>query len=106
MKRRQTKQELEAKAAEREAIAAIRRRYYESRTAGVVEAEPEPAAAPSRTSEPRSQQAVVVIPADWQENLPWPSLRSLASQVSDTPIRNRADAVAAIQTELSRRAST
>lgn len=36
------------------------------------------------------------IPADWRD-LPWPALRSVASKVSSEPIRNRADAVKAIE---------
>ena len=43
------------------------------------------------------------IPENWQE-LEWPKLRSLASDVSETPITSKADAVAAIEAELKRRA--
>lgn len=45
----------------------------------------------------------VEIPDDWRA-LKWPALRSLASKVSDEPIHNHADAVAAIELELERRA--
>lgn len=56
------------------------------------------------TAEPREKQAAVVIPDNWRE-LPWPRLRSLASQVSDDPIVNRPVAVAAIEAEIARRSS-
>jgi hypothetical protein len=36
------------------------------------------------------------IPSGWRD-LPWPAMRSLAASVSDTPIRSKADAVAAIE---------
>lgn len=36
------------------------------------------------------------IPADWRD-LPWPALRSIASKLSSEPVRNRADAVKAIE---------
>jgi len=40
------------------------------------------------------------IPENWRE-LPWPELRSLASKLSDTPISNKADAIAAIEARVS-----
>lgn len=43
------------------------------------------------------------IPADWR-GLDWPELRSLAAKVSDEPIISKADAEAAIEAELARRA--
>lgn len=62
-----------------------------------------------RTVEPREQQAAIPIPPDWRE-LPYlprsagePCLRALASQVSDTPIMNKASAIEAIEAELARR---
>lgn len=62
-----------------------------------------------RTAEPREQQAGVPIPADWRD-LPYlprsagePCLRALASQVSSTPILNKALAIEAIEAELARR---
>lgn len=66
------------------------------------EAEAEPST--KATAEPREKQAAVVIPDNWRE-LPWPRLRSLASQVSDDPIVNRPVAVAAIEAELARRSA-
>lgn len=44
----------------------------------------------------------VAIPDDW-EGLAWQKLRSLASQVSTTPIKNSDEAKAAIRAELDRR---
>lgn len=58
--------------------------------------EPPPEAAPP------IDRGVVVIPDGW-EGLSWPERRSLASQVSDNPIRNGEDANAAITAELARR---
>lgn len=55
-----------------------------------------------RTAEPRVEQSAVEIPDDWK-TLKWFALRSLASRVSDTPIKTMEDAVAAIETELARR---
>jgi hypothetical protein len=43
------------------------------------------------------------IPADWRD-LDWPELRSLASKVSEEPIKTKEDAVDAIEAELERRA--
>ena len=40
-----------------------------------------------------------VIPEDWRE-LEWPELRSLASDVSDAPIKTKDDAIAAIEAHL------
>lgn len=65
---------------------------------------PAPEAQETNVSEPSTASQVITIPADWRENLAWPVLRSLASSVSDTPVRNRADAEAAIEGELARRA--
>ncbi|MGU3496356.1 hypothetical protein ACLBXM_20130 [Xanthobacteraceae bacterium A53D] len=45
---------------------------------------------------------VVAIPAHWQ-SLTWQERRSIAAQVSDSPIRNGDDANAAIEAELKRR---
>lgn len=47
----------------------------------------------------------VEIPADW-ETMPWvgaPSMRSLAAQLTDQPVINKAQAVAVITAELQRR---
>ena len=49
------------------------------------------------------QPGAVVIPDDWQD-LGWQKLRSLASSVSTTPIKNSEEAKAAISPELARRA--
>lgn len=45
---------------------------------------------------------VADIPDDWRE-LAWPALKSLASKVSDETIKNKDDAVAAIELEVERR---
>lgn len=55
-----------------------------------------------RTSEPRVTQEAVEIPSDWKA-LKWFAMRSLASKVSDVPIKTMDDAVAAIEAELARR---
>jgi hypothetical protein len=55
------------------------------------------------TWEPRAEQAASPIPDDWRD-LKWPQKRSLAASVSKHPIRNSADADAAIEAELARRA--
>jgi hypothetical protein len=82
------------------------------RAAGEMEAPPEDTAPePQEAVVPRQSEGpqgttptLVTIPADWRENLAWPVLRSLASSVSDTPVKNRAEAEAAIEAELARRA--
>ena len=57
-----------------------------------------------------ADRAAVPIPENWRD-LPWiaradaVSIRSIAALVSDTPVRNAADAKAAIEAELARRAS-
>lgn len=63
------------------------------------------------TAERREQQRAVVIPDDWQ-SLPYvprtagaPNLKALASQVSDTPISNKNEAIAAIEAEIALRAA-
>lgn len=43
----------------------------------------------------------IAIPENWQA-LSWPELKSLASKLSDTPIKSKADAVAAIESALPR----
>lgn len=43
------------------------------------------------------------IPETWRD-LDWPELRSLAASVSSTPVRSKAEAEAAIEAELARRA--
>jgi hypothetical protein len=61
-----------------------------------------PAAAHENVVLPAS--AVVTIPADWR-GLPWPALKSLASKVApETAIKTKADAEAAVEAELARRA--
>lgn len=55
-----------------------------------------------RTAEPRADQAQVEIPDDWRD-LPWAQLRSLASKVSNDPVRDKDGAVAAVEAELARR---
>ncbi|MNE49420.1 hypothetical protein D3C80_1439370 [compost metagenome] len=42
------------------------------------------------------------IPDGWQD-LPWPKLRSLASDLTENKIKNKADAAAVIEAELSKR---
>lgn len=54
------------------------------------------------TAEPREKPEAVEIPDDWR-SLKWFALRSLASKISDTPIKTSEDAVAAIEAELARR---
>ncbi|HEX2554233.1 MAG TPA: hypothetical protein VHL98_11055 [Microvirga sp.] len=49
-----------------------------------------------------TDSGVVNIPENWRE-LPWQQKRSLASQVSDGPVRNGDDADKAIEAELERR---
>ena len=44
----------------------------------------------------------VEIPANWQD-MTWPEKRSLASKLTDDPVRNGADADAAIELEIERR---
>lgn len=44
----------------------------------------------------------IAIPDNWK-SLPWPERRSLASSLTDDPIRNGEDADAAIEAELQRR---
>lgn len=61
---------------------------------------PEPPIVPRLDTEAR---AAVEIPADWQ-GLPWPKLRKLGASFSDAPVLNKADAGAAIEGELARRA--
>ncbi|RVD44202.1 hypothetical protein EN742_02945 [Mesorhizobium sp. M4A.F.Ca.ET.020.02.1.1] len=46
----------------------------------------------------------IEIPDNWNE-LPASDLRTLADSLSDTPTRNKAEAIAAIETELARRAA-
>lgn len=118
--------------AERQRIRAIREAHYARAAAFVPEAaateisltkpqatvsiEPETIVPLARddggrrgVSEPREQQVAVHIPDDW-ESLPYlprsagePCLRALASQVSSTPILNKALAIEAIEAELARR---
>lgn len=54
------------------------------------------------TAEPREKQEAVEIPDDWK-SLKWFALRSLASKISDEPIKTMEQAVAAIEAELARR---
>jgi hypothetical protein len=54
------------------------------------------------TAEKPTEQAAVEIPFGWQQS-PWADLRRLAAAVSDTPIVNKEQAIAAIDTELKRR---
>jgi len=52
-----------------------------------------------------SPTAMVEIPPAWRE-LPWAQMRSLAAKVATAPVRTQADAVAAIEAEIARRAPT
>jgi hypothetical protein len=63
---------------------------------------PAPAPAPAAITHTAEDPGSVVIPADW-DDLPWPKLRALASQVSTAPIKNGDEARAAISAELQRR---
>lgn len=56
----------------------------------------------SNTAEPPEDRAAVVIPDDWKD-LSWQDKRSLASKLTDDPVRNGADADAAIELEIERR---
>lgn len=65
--------------------------------------QPEPAPAPAAVSHKAEDPGAVTIPEGWAD-LPWQKLRSIASQVSDAPVKNAAEAKAAIEAELRRRA--
>ncbi|MGB3833791.1 MAG: hypothetical protein WA975_18220 [Mesorhizobium sp.] len=115
--------------AEREAIAETRRRLYEALERGMPMAEAvayaqgeTPVAPPPVASEPSGAPAPVQSEADLRaarravdlagwEDLPYvprtagaPNLKALATQVATGPIRNKADAEAAIRAELDLRA--
>jgi hypothetical protein len=74
------------------------------RSRGVTEGEmtkpPSLAGGQKETDEMRD---AVQIPDNWQD-LPWAGLSSLAAKVSPTPIKTKADAEAAIEAALARRA--
>ncbi|HET9160471.1 MAG TPA: hypothetical protein VFN88_07645 [Caulobacteraceae bacterium] len=53
---------------------------------------------------PEGERSEVDIPDDWKD-MKWFALRGLASKFADAPVLNKADAVAAIEAEISRRAS-
>lgn len=55
------------------------------------------------TVETAEERAAVVIPDDWQ-GLSWPALKSLASKLSDDPIRDKEDAVKAVEAVVKGRA--
>lgn len=57
------------------------------------------------TKESAAERAAVVIPGNWRE-MGWPDLRSLASKLTDEPVRNKDEAVAAVEAEAARRAGT
>lgn len=81
-----------------------------SAVAGPDEARPQAEAPASLTpAPPRNDRGKVYLPEDWRD-LPWApkpdqdlSLRSLAAMVSDTPVLNKPQAIAAITAELARR---
>jgi hypothetical protein len=54
------------------------------------------------TVETKEERAAVVIPDDWRA-LAWPALKSLASKLSDAPVRDKEDAVKAVETEIAAR---
>jgi hypothetical protein len=64
---------------------------------------PEPAPAPAAIVHKAEDPGSVIIPDGWAD-LSWQKLRSIASQVSDAPIKNGDEARAAIEAELKRRA--
>ena len=66
-------------------------------------AKPSPAAAMPLPTVPEAERAAVAIPEDWRD-LSWPQIRSLAAQFASEPVLNKADAVAAVEAELARRA--
>jgi len=55
------------------------------------------------TVETPAARTAVDIPDGWRE-LGWPALRSLASKLTDEPVRDKDDAVRAIMAEFQRRA--
>ena len=61
-----------------------------------------PGAPPIDEPLPDEAQPLEPIPDNWRD-LTWPQMRSLASKVSDGPIRNGADAERAIEAEIARR---
>jgi hypothetical protein len=72
-------------------------------------AEPPATAKPTSEAVPVDDRGSVYIPEDWRElKYTGPAdagltLRALAALVSDTPVKNKAEAVAAIEAELKRR---
>lgn len=56
------------------------------------------------TVETKEERAAIVIPDDWRA-LAWPALKSLASKLSDQPIRDKEDAVKAVEAEVAARAA-
>lgn len=62
---------------------------------------PAPAAVVDRTA---TVLAELGLDADWRETMPWPKKRSLASSFSEAAVRNGAEADAAIEAEIAKRA--
>jgi hypothetical protein len=76
-------------------VPAIKKKLADS---GVVTGEP------VRIDPTQPVPPAVDIPVDWR-TLPWPTLKSLASKVApETAIKTKADAEAAVEAELARRA--
>lgn len=77
---------------------------------GIHQSDPAPApkAEPETSGGNVEDRSKVDIPENWHD-MPWipkegeTSLRSLASELTDQPIRSKADAVAAVEAELTRR---
>jgi hypothetical protein len=63
---------------------------------------PAPAPAPAAITHKAEDPGSVIIPDGWAD-LSWQKLRSIASQVSDAPVKNGDEARAAIEAELNRR---
>lgn len=113
-----------AAAADREAIAATRQRYYDATARGLPmadaiayanggelkEPKPEPAKPLQGAQETAEARRAVVIPDDWQ-TLPYvprtrggPNLKAFAAQFSDEPILNKKQAEEAVLAEIALRA--
>lgn len=85
-------------------------RAYAAAGVEVLRTDPLEVAGPKGAALPPHEPGAIVIPENWRD-LPWTqrtaddvSLRKLASAISDAPITNKTDAIAAVEAELERRA--